>query len=163
MCQAWLRVLLSCADTPGAFRSSQEAVCVICVYVCMCASCASVSHRQCDRKKPQRIREGTTTSNSFRCSVPTWNGPRFQGRMRVSFCILYPPQLQFAFSVADFSLRMSSSLAQGFLKCLSAVLEYSHRNTRAQQICVQSTSRRFCLDQQTYESFAAKCSKPWQI
>lgn len=42
--------------------------------------------------------------------------------MHVSFCILYPPQLEFALSVVDFSLRMSSSLAQGFLKCLSAVL-----------------------------------------
>lgn len=48
--------------------------------------------------------------------------PISTGKMHVSFCILYPPQLEFAFSVVDFSLRMSSSLAQGFLKCLSAVL-----------------------------------------
>lgn len=56
------------------------------------------------------------------CRAQTWMVPISTGKMHVSFCILYPPQLEFAFSVVDFSLRMSSSLAQGFLKCLSAVL-----------------------------------------
>lgn len=142
ICQTRLLALTSSADAGAAFRRPRRGSVLLSTCGCACV------RRGGRKRKGNRSHWGNGAAKSFCCTdvrrKVDLNWPPTPGEKKRTPASAFSPSHDsgFVFSVVDFSATRALVFGTGLFKMLKCRAGYSHRNTWALKICVQSASAR---------------------